>query len=95
MKEFRYLRGLFTSDGTMEQDIGWRIGAVGAALRSVYRTVVIKRSLGPLLKLLPQRPDPEISSGRWMMDGWIYFIYFYCIDLLLFLSRIVATLNFQ
>ncbi len=26
VKEFKYLRVLFTSEGTMEQEIGWRIG---------------------------------------------------------------------
>ena len=44
MKEFKYLRVLLASEGTMEHEIGWRIEAAGAVLRSLYRTVVTKRA---------------------------------------------------
>uniref|UniRef100_A0A8C5CGF6 Reverse transcriptase domain-containing protein n=1 Tax=Gadus morhua TaxID=8049 RepID=A0A8C5CGF6_GADMO len=45
VKEFKYLGVLFASEGTMEREIGRRIGAAGAVLRSLYRTVVTKREL--------------------------------------------------
>ncbi len=46
MKEFDYLGVFFTSEGTVEQEIGWRIGAVGAVLLLLYCTVVTKSELG-------------------------------------------------
>ena len=51
MKEFKYLGVLFASEGTMEREIGRRIGAAGAVLRSLYRTVVTKRELSRKAKL--------------------------------------------
>uniref|UniRef100_A0A8P4KHH4 Reverse transcriptase domain-containing protein n=1 Tax=Dicentrarchus labrax TaxID=13489 RepID=A0A8P4KHH4_DICLA len=51
VKEFKYLRVLFTSEGRMEQEIGRRIGAAGAVLQSLYRTVVTKRGLSQKAKL--------------------------------------------
>ena len=51
MKEFKYLWVLFVSEGTMEHEICRRIGAVGAVLCSLYRTVVTKRVLSCKAKL--------------------------------------------
>ena len=51
VKEFKYLGDLFTSEGRMEQEIGRRIGAAGAVLRSLCRTVVMKRELSRKAKL--------------------------------------------
>ena len=44
VKEFKYLGVLFASEGTLEREIGLRIRAAGAVLRSLYRTVVTKRA---------------------------------------------------
>ncbi len=52
VKEFKYLGVLFSSERTMEQDFGWRIGAVGAIYCSFYRTMVKKRQLSQRAKLL-------------------------------------------
>ncbi|KAI3370818.1 hypothetical protein L3Q82_007344 [Scortum barcoo] len=44
VEEFKYLSGvLFTSEGKMEREIDRRIGAASAVMRSVYRTVVVKK----------------------------------------------------
>ena len=51
VKEFKYLGVLFASEGMMEREIGRRIGAAGAVLRSLYRTVVTKRELSHKAKL--------------------------------------------
>ena len=51
VKEFKYLGVLFTNEGTMEREIGRRIGAAGAVLQSLYRTVVTKRELSRKAKL--------------------------------------------
>ncbi|KAI3371948.1 hypothetical protein L3Q82_006816 [Scortum barcoo] len=45
VEEFKYLGVLFTSEGKMEREIDRRIGAVSAVMRSVYRTVVVKKEL--------------------------------------------------
>ncbi len=51
VKEIKYLGVLFTSEGTMEQETGQRIGAAGAVLCSVYCTIVTKRELSQKAKL--------------------------------------------
>ncbi|KAL3043760.1 hypothetical protein OYC64_003589 [Pagothenia borchgrevinki] len=50
VKEFKYLGVLFSSEGTMEREMGRRIGAAGAVLQSLYRTVVTKRELSQKAK---------------------------------------------
>ncbi|KAI3356005.1 hypothetical protein L3Q82_017278 [Scortum barcoo] len=45
VEEFKYLGVLFTSEGKMEREIDRRIGAASAVMRSVYRTVVVKKEL--------------------------------------------------
>ncbi|TWW80160.1 hypothetical protein D4764_10G0011900 [Takifugu flavidus] len=51
VEEFKYLGILFTSEGRMEQEINRRIGAASAVMRTLHRSVVVKRELD---KLLPQ-----------------------------------------
>ena len=45
VKEFKYLRVLFTSEGMMGREIDRRVGAAGAVLHALHRTVVTKREL--------------------------------------------------
>ncbi|KAI3366188.1 hypothetical protein L3Q82_010000 [Scortum barcoo] len=45
VEEFKYLGVLFTSEGKMEREIDRQIGAASAVMRSVYRTVVVKKEL--------------------------------------------------
>ena len=70
MKEFKYLGVLFASEGTMEREIGRRIGAAGAVLRSLYRTVVTKRELSRKAKLSIYRSIfvPILTYGH---EGWV------------------------
>ncbi|KAL6484891.1 hypothetical protein MHYP_G00069360 [Metynnis hypsauchen] len=42
---------LFTSDGKRDREIGHRLGQVAAVMRSLYRTVVVKRELSHKAKL--------------------------------------------
>ena len=69
VKEFKYLGVLFASEGTMEREIGRRIGAAGAVLRSLYRTVVTKRELSRKAKLSIYRSIfvPILTYGH---EGW-------------------------
>ncbi|KAI3369382.1 hypothetical protein L3Q82_007616 [Scortum barcoo] len=56
VEEFKYLRDLFTSEGKIEREIDTQIGAASAIMRSVYRTVVVKKeakSKGEALYLPP------------------------------------------
>ena len=70
VKEFKYLGVLFASEGTMEREIGRRIGAAGAVLRSLYRTVVTKRELSRKAKLSIYRSIfvPILTYGH---EGWV------------------------
>lgn len=40
VKEFKYLKVLFTSQSKMECEADWRIGASSAVLQTLYRTVM-------------------------------------------------------
>ncbi|KAI3373314.1 hypothetical protein L3Q82_006613 [Scortum barcoo] len=51
VEEFKYLGVLFTSEGKMEREIDRRIGAASAVMRSVYRTIVVKKELSRKAKL--------------------------------------------
>uniref|UniRef100_A0A3B3BLN8 Reverse transcriptase domain-containing protein n=2 Tax=Oryzias melastigma TaxID=30732 RepID=A0A3B3BLN8_ORYME len=51
VEEFKYLGVLFTSDGRSEREIDRRIGAASAIMRSLYRSVVVKRELSQKAKL--------------------------------------------
>ncbi|XP_071059967.1 anamorsin isoform X1 [Pseudochaenichthys georgianus] len=70
VKEFEYLRVLFSSEGTMEREMGRRIGAAGAVLQSLYRTVVTKRELSQKAKLSVYRAIfvPTLTYGH---EGWV------------------------
>ena len=43
VKEFKYLRVLFMSEGMMGREIDWRVREVGAVLHVLHRKVVMKR----------------------------------------------------
>ncbi|KAK5873269.1 hypothetical protein PBY51_018325 [Eleginops maclovinus] len=70
VKEFKYLGVLFSSEGTMEREMGRRIGAAGAVLQSFYRTVVRKRELSQKAKLSVYRAIfvPTLTYGH---EGWV------------------------
>ncbi|KAK3573216.1 hypothetical protein QTP86_015137, partial [Hemibagrus guttatus] len=51
VEEFKYLGVLFTSEGRMDREIDRRIGAATAVMRSMYRSVVVKKGLSRKAKL--------------------------------------------
>ncbi|KAK0132885.1 Retrovirus-related Pol polyprotein from type-2 retrotransposable element R2DM [Merluccius polli] len=51
VEEFKYLGVLFTSEGRMEREIDRRIGAASAVMRTLHRSVVVKRELSRKAKL--------------------------------------------
>ncbi|KAK3517857.1 hypothetical protein QTP70_021002 [Hemibagrus guttatus] len=51
VEEFKYLRVLFTSEGRMDREIDRRISAAAAVMRSMYRSVVVKKELSRKAKL--------------------------------------------
>ncbi|KAK3542618.1 hypothetical protein QTP86_031319, partial [Hemibagrus guttatus] len=51
VEEFKYLGVLFTSEGRMDREIDRRIGAAAAIMRSMYRSVVVKKELSRKAKL--------------------------------------------
>ncbi|KAK3534027.1 hypothetical protein QTP86_000639 [Hemibagrus guttatus] len=51
VEEFKYLGVLFTSKGRMDREIDRQIGAVAAVMRSMYRSVVVKKELSRKAKL--------------------------------------------
>ncbi|KAI3359839.1 hypothetical protein L3Q82_014187 [Scortum barcoo] len=71
VEEFKYLGVLFTSEGKMEREIDRRIGAASAVMRSVYRTVVVKKELSRKVKLSIYRSIyvPTLTHGHelWVM----------------------------
>ncbi|TWW57360.1 hypothetical protein D4764_07G0000790, partial [Takifugu flavidus] len=62
VKEFKYLGVLFTSEGRMEQEIDRRIGARSAVMRTLHRSVVLKRELSQKAKLLICRDRVRSSA---------------------------------
>ncbi len=68
VEEFKYLGVLFTSEGRMEREIDRRIGA---AMRSMYRSVVVKKELSRKAKLSIYRSIyvPTLTYGHelWVM----------------------------
>ena len=66
VEEFKYLGVLFTSEGRMEREIDRRIGAASAVMRSLYRTVVVKRELNRKAKLSIYRSIyvPTLTYGH-------------------------------
>ena len=71
MEEFKYLGVLFTSEGRTEKEISRRIGAAGAVLQSLCRTVVTKQELSQKAKLSVYRAIfvPTLTYGHevWVM----------------------------
>ncbi|KAK3561586.1 hypothetical protein QTP86_010664 [Hemibagrus guttatus] len=51
VEEFKYLGVLFTSEGRMDREFDRRIGAAAAVMRSMYRSVVVKKELSRKAKL--------------------------------------------
>ena len=71
MEEFKYLGVLFTSEGRMEREIDRRIGAAAAIMRTLHRSVVVKRELSEKAKLSIYRSVyvPTLTYGHeiWIM----------------------------
>ncbi|KAI3357129.1 hypothetical protein L3Q82_015603 [Scortum barcoo] len=65
VEEFKYLGVLFMSEGKMEREIDRRIGAASAVMRSVYRTVVVKKELSQKAKLSIYRSIYAPTSHLW------------------------------
>ncbi|TKS64956.1 LINE-1 reverse transcriptase -like protein [Collichthys lucidus] len=51
VEEFKYLGVLFTSEGRMVREIDRRIGAASAVMRTLHRSVVVKKELSRKAKL--------------------------------------------
>ncbi|KAI3363966.1 hypothetical protein L3Q82_001544 [Scortum barcoo] len=71
VEEFKYLGVLFTSEGKIEREIDRRIGAASAVMRSVYRTVVVKKELSRKAKLSIYRSiyAPHLTYGHELWGG--------------------------
>ena len=71
MEEFKYLGVLFTSEGRMEREIDRRIGAAFAVMRSMYRSVMVKKELSRKAELSIYRSIyvPILTYGHelWVM----------------------------
>ncbi|TWW63998.1 hypothetical protein D4764_03G0010060 [Takifugu flavidus] len=62
VEEFKYLGILFTSEGRMEQEVDRRISAASAVMRTLHRSVVVKR--GVTLNLPGERDRVRSSAIR-------------------------------
>ncbi|KAK3544435.1 hypothetical protein QTP86_012124 [Hemibagrus guttatus] len=71
VEEFKYLGVLFTSEGRMDREIDRRIGAAASVMRSMYRSVVVKKELSRKAKLLIYQSIyvPTLTYGHelWVM----------------------------
>ncbi|KAK3574348.1 hypothetical protein QTP86_005151 [Hemibagrus guttatus] len=71
VEEFKYLGVLFTSEGRMDREIDRQIGAAAAIMRSMYRSVVVKKELSRKAKLLIYQSIyiPTLTYGHelWVM----------------------------
>ncbi|KAK3512120.1 hypothetical protein QTP70_031238 [Hemibagrus guttatus] len=71
VEEFKYLGVLFTSEGGMDREIDRRIGAAAAVMRSMYRSVVVKKELSRKAKLSIYQSiyAPTLTYGHelWVM----------------------------
>ncbi|KAK3509856.1 hypothetical protein QTP70_015863 [Hemibagrus guttatus] len=75
VEEFKYLGVLFTSEGRMDREIDRRIGAAAAVMRSMYRSVVVKKELSRKAKLSIYQSiyAPALTYGHelWVMtERW-------------------------
>ncbi|TWW64119.1 R2DM Retrovirus-related Pol polyprotein from type II retrotransposable element [Takifugu flavidus] len=66
VEEFKYLGVLFTSEGRMEREIDRRIGAASTVMRTLHRSVVVKRELSRKAKLSIYRSIfvPTLTYGH-------------------------------
>ncbi|KAK3517849.1 hypothetical protein QTP70_020994 [Hemibagrus guttatus] len=79
VEEFKYLGVLFTSEGRMDREIDRWIGAAAAVMRSMYRSVVVKKELSRKAKLSIYQSIyvPTLTYGHelWVMTerarSWI------------------------
>ncbi|KAK3532460.1 hypothetical protein QTP86_018448, partial [Hemibagrus guttatus] len=71
VEEFKYLGVLFTSEGRMDREIDRWIGAAAAVMRSMYRSVVVKKELSRKAKLSIYQSiyAPTLTYGHelWVM----------------------------
>ncbi|KAK3541999.1 hypothetical protein QTP86_009835 [Hemibagrus guttatus] len=71
VEEFKYLGVLFTSEGRMDREIDRWIGAVAAVMRSMYRSVVVKKELSrkATLSIYQSIYVPILTHGHelWVM----------------------------
>ncbi|TWW81643.1 hypothetical protein D4764_01G0014580 [Takifugu flavidus] len=69
VEEFKYLGVLFTSEGRMEREIDRRIGAASAVMRTLHRSVVVKRELSRKLSIYRSIFVPTLAYGHelWVM----------------------------
>ncbi|TWW53400.1 hypothetical protein D4764_0262180, partial [Takifugu flavidus] len=72
VEEFKYLGVLFTSEGRMEQEIDRRIGAASTVMRTLHRSVVVKRELSRKAKLSIYRSIfvPTLTYGHELWGVW-------------------------
>ncbi|KAI3375226.1 hypothetical protein L3Q82_021728 [Scortum barcoo] len=71
VEEFKYLGVFFTSEGKMEREIDRRIGAASAVMRSVYRTVVVKKELSRKAKLLSIYRSIYVPTLTYGHELWV------------------------
>ncbi|XP_061762964.1 retrovirus-related Pol polyprotein from type-2 retrotransposable element R2DM isoform X1 [Nerophis ophidion] len=71
VEEFKYLGVLFTSGGRVDREIDRRIGAASSVMRTLYRSVVVKKELSRKAKLSIYRSIyvPILTYGHelWVM----------------------------
>uniref|UniRef100_A0A8C6Q2D3 Reverse transcriptase domain-containing protein n=1 Tax=Nothobranchius furzeri TaxID=105023 RepID=A0A8C6Q2D3_NOTFU len=71
VEEFKYLQVLFTSEGRRDREINRRIGSVSAVMRTLNRSVVVKRELSQKARLSIYRSIyvPILTYGHelWVM----------------------------
>ncbi|KAK3544651.1 hypothetical protein QTP86_022466 [Hemibagrus guttatus] len=71
VEDFKYLGVLFTSEGRMDREIDRWIGAAAAVMRSMYRSVVVKKELSRKAKFLIYQSIyvPTLTYGHelWVM----------------------------
>ncbi|KAK3574089.1 hypothetical protein QTP86_002857 [Hemibagrus guttatus] len=71
VEEFKYLGVLFMSEGRMDREIDRQIGAAAAVMRSMYRSVVVKKELSRKAKLSIYQSiyAPTLTYGHelWVM----------------------------
>ncbi|KAK3559275.1 hypothetical protein QTP86_009939 [Hemibagrus guttatus] len=79
VEEFKYLGVLFTSEGRMDCEIDRRIGAAAAVMRSMYRSVVVKKELSCKAKLSIYQSIyiPSLTYGHelWVMTERVVLVF--------------------